>query len=468
MAGSDVQAEIDQLIATTRQSDPRLHQALLLINSRLSTLWVEAHPATRTTGITPTSTQAVLPPANFVVFSTGSTLRFTWTEAVGAVQYEIRKGTTWETATFVTRTVGLRSDIDPEIYGDHFYMIKSINSAGLYSALSNVANINIPQIPAVTINSTVIDNNILLSWNTPTSAFNISHYILKRNGTEIGLVTSTFVALFEPLSGTYIYSVIAVDIAGNVGTEATLSVEVNQPPDFELHDSRFSDLSGTRVNVHLELGKLVASYTSGVSWANHFLSRGWDSIQDQLDAGYPLYFQPTELTGSYEEVIDYGVVIQSTIVTILYNLTQLAGSTAVVIKMAVSPDNITYTSFVAGASQFYASLRYLKFRLEFTGADDHALALINNINILLTVKRENDGGTVSALSTDVGGTVVTFNKPFKDVESITVSVLDPTSAFIATYDFVDVPNPISFTVYAYTTAGVRISKTISWKARGII
>lgn len=463
-----IESEFDQLIAPTRQVDPRLHQALLLMAKKVGALDEQLNPTQpRPAGTTPVTTGAILPPTIFTVVSTGSTLRFNWSAVSNAFQYEIREGTFWVGDPLIGRTTDLRLDSDPVLYGTHNYMIASIGMSGAYSTNVTQASITIPQIPAVVINSTVIDNNILLYWNVPTSTFNIRHYILKRNGVEIGLVTGTFTAIFEPLAGIYAYSVTAVDIAGNAGTEATLSVEVNQPPDFELQDSRISLMGGTKVNTYLENDKLICCHAAQ-TWAAHFSTRGWTTIAQQVAAGYPLYIQPTNTTGSYEEVIDYGVVIQSIIVTILYNLTQLAGSTTVVIKMAASADNITYTAFVAGSAQFYASFRYLKIRLEFTGVDDHAVAQVWNINTILTVKRENDGGEISALSTDATGTVVLFNKPFKDVESITLTVKENTAAFVAIYDFIDVPNPVSFKVYVFTLAGVRASKTVSWKARGII
>lgn len=97
----------------------------------------------------------------------------------------------------------------------------------------------------------------------------------------------------------------------------------------------------------------------------------------------------------------------------------------------------------------------------------HGLIELSNLTIRLDVKRENDGGAVNAVSTDVSGTPVFFNKPFKDVESITVSVKE-TTRYFAMYDFVDIPNPTNFKVYVFDNNGVRASKVVTWAARGII
>lgn len=206
---------------------------------------------------------------------------------------------------------------------------------------------------------------------------------------------------------------------------------------------------------------------SACSWYEHFNSRGWANIQDQIDAGYPIYAQPTELTGSYEEVIDYGTLLSNNIVTLRWSALQLAGSTTIVSKIASSVDNITYTDFVTGVSVFYSSLRYLKIRFEFTGADDTALLEFSQIQVLLDVKREVDSGSVAADENDANGTEVLFNKEFKDVDSITLDA-SSTVPLTAIYDFTDVPNPTGFTVYVFDSTGNRVSANVSWKARGIV
>lgn len=213
--------------------------------------------------------------------------------------------------------------------------------------------------------------------------------------------------------------------------------------------------------------KLLACVDETESWANHFLTRAWANIADQIAAGYPIYAQPSLTTASYEEVYDAGVIIQNTVITLQYSTTSVVGVIAVVIKLAVSDDGITYTPFNIGTTLFAASVRYIKFRFEFTTTGDKNLAVYFNINLNLSTKREMDGGTVDVLAADVGGTTVSFNKTFKDIETITVTPLS-TVEQVAIYDFVDVPNPTTFKILLYDTAGVRIDGRVSWKARGVV
>jgi hypothetical protein len=103
------------------------------------------------------------------------------------------------------------------------------------------------------------------------------------------------------------------------------------------------------------------------TWRQHFEDRGWHKIRDQINAGYPLYIQPSESTGYYEEIIDYGLVINGTVATVTYNTALIYGlGVTVTISLSSSLDNITYTTPLVTQNLFIASLRYLKVRVDFT------------------------------------------------------------------------------------------------------
>lgn len=213
--------------------------------------------------------------------------------------------------------------------------------------------------------------------------------------------------------------------------------------------------------------KLQENAYTACTFAGHFITNGWNSPQDQVDAGYPIYIQPTDPAGYYEEIIDYGTLLTNNIVTVLYNENVIEPGITVTVYLSTSTDGVSYSSYVAGTSLFVASLRYLKFKLDFTSSDDHAVTEISNINIRLDVKREVDSGTVDVLASDTAGTVVTFNKTFKDIDSITLTPLSTTMR-IAIYDFVDIPNPTDFKILLFDSGGTRVDGTVSWKARGIV
>lgn len=102
------------------------------------------------------------------------------------------------------------------------------------------------------------------------------------------------------------------------------------------------------------------------------------------------------------------------------------------------------------------------------GSLNHGLIRLNNFRVILSVKRENDGGKIDVFSADANGTVVAFNKQFKIVESITVTPLN-TALQSAIYDFVHTTqNPTTFLIKLFSSAGARVNGTVSWKARGIL
>lgn len=127
---------------------------------------------------------------------------------------------------------------------------------------------------------------------------------------------------------------------------------------------------------------------------------------------------------------------------------------------------VKWTSYANSTSVFGTQFRYFRVRYDFasTGGDD--VLVLNSLNVRLDSKIRSDAGTGTANSGDVGGTTVTFNVAFVDVQSISVTPAT-TGAVIAVYDFVDAPNPTSFKVLLFNTSGTRVSGDFSWSARGI-
>jgi hypothetical protein len=112
------------------------------------------------------------------------------------------------------------------------------------------------------------------------------------------------------------------------------------------------------------------------------------------------------------------------------------------------------------------NFRYVRLRVEVTSPTSVDLIAVNDAILRLDVKLRTDQGTGISDSGDAGGTVVYFNVPFVDVQSI---VLTPqgTAPAIMLYDFLDAPNPVLFKALAFDTAGNRITQPFSWTVRGV-
>jgi len=421
-------------------------------------------------------------PLNFVGQVQLNGIHLSWEAPNASARlYEIRRSgeLIWDSASFVTRTPSLSILLDPLPSGSYFFLIKTIDTFGNYSP--NFASLTItiisPGKPVVT--AAVIDNNVLLNWTVPTTSFTIDRYRIYRNDNLYGALRATFVSTFETVAGDYTYGVEAIDIAGNVSEIGEVTTTVNTPPDYQLLDTKISGLNGTKFNVvRSNTPSLIACVDTNITWQQHFVNRSWNTPQDQINAGYPIYIQPTLTTGWYEEIIDYGIEIQNTIVTVTYQLIQIVPEVTVLVKLSYSSDGVVYTALPVGPSQFVPIFRYLKMRLEFTGSSDKALAECTVLTTTLDVKREVDGGEVIAYAGGIhnvdglpvdhtNGTPVKFNKLFKDVNSITATC-DSIEPITIIYDFVDIPNPVGFKVFALDSTGNRVTYLVSWKARGVV
>jgi hypothetical protein len=276
-----------------------------------------------------------------------------------------------------------------------------------------------------------------------------------------------FTVVFETVSGLYTYWVAGVDSAGNVGTPASVSAQVNQPPDYLLRANVDSTLNGTKTNLAVNgTSGLLATVNTTETWQDHFSSRGWSTPQDQIDAGYPIYALPSTTTGSYVEEFDFGAILAGTKITSTLTSQAVYGTVTVAPTLSVkTASGDPYTDYTNQDSIYATNFRYVKVTYAFTSTGNDDLLNISALNVRLDVKLRSDTGTGTANAADVGGTTVNFNVAFIDVEGISVTP-SGTTARIAIYDFVDAPNPTSFKVLLFDTAGTRVTGPFSWQARG--
>lgn len=178
---------------------------------------------------------------------------------------------------------------------------------------------------------------------------------------------------------------------------------------------------------------------------------------------------PPSADSTYIEVFDFGTIISGALINVNWTSVQFDLNYLVTVDCSIeaSDDNITYSSPISGTAAFFTSCRYARVTLTFTVSNRHALIAISNLTCSIDIKYALDSGSIYADKDDTSGTEVTFNKAFKDVNSITLTVA-ATVPITAVYDFTDTPNPTSFFVYAYDAAGSRISYLVSWKARGVV
>jgi predicted phage tail protein len=441
------------------------------------TFWVVARDINGSYGTEASAVITVLAAGGTVLASSfaGQNVVFTWPAVKGTLDtdyYLLKRGATWATATTVATIYSTAYTLKADWGGTQKFWIAAVDVNGTEGAPDDLdVIVTVPTAPTIT--QQVIDNNVLLRWNDVTQTLPIINYELRRGatwagGTVIGTKQGGFTTVFETTGGTYTYWLAGIDSADNYGTPGGVTAVVNQPPDYVLQLDQNSTWAGTETNIYtdLALGQIVNVNTTE-TWQSHFTSRGWNTPQDQINAGYTHYLMPSTTTASYIEEFDYGTVLAGTKVSATLTTSSVAGSTTVTPTISVRQLVTDPWTDYAGLSEvFVTQFRYFKIRYDFTSAGGDDLLLLTALNVRLDSKIRNDAGSGTANSGDTGGTTVNFNVAFVDVQSITVTPLS-TTGVIAVYDFVDAPNPTSFKVLLFNTSGTRVSGGFSWSARGV-
>lgn len=402
----------------------------------------------------------------------GVQLSWNAVNAPDLANYEIRQGTSWATATFVARSLTTQYLVPVISVGSTAWLIKAMNKSGTYSinAAGATLSVTAPSTPSVT--AQVIDNNVLLSWSASTATQPVATYEIRKGATfagatVIGKKSGLFTSVFETAAGTYTYWVVAIDSAGNYGTGGSVTAVVNAPPDYVLKLNVTSTFSGTFSGSIKDpsSGQLVLPVDITTQYQTHFTGNSWAGPSAQVSAGKTLFIEPAASSGYYEEFIDTGAsIVGGCKVTASWSEVDI-GTPGVTCSISYSSDNVTYTTLSATSAAFLPTFRYLKIRLAATSSGGLDLAMITNFAIRLDAKVKSDSGTGSAVSTDSGGTVVTFATSFATVTSITVTA-GGTTPLTAVYNFAGGANPTSFQVLLFNSSGTRVSGPFSWSAKG--
>jgi len=467
---------VRNLIRIDDKANPTLFRALQLLIDDLYRINNEVFPPS-VVGVGDNQggvVAAIGPVLNFTGTAYPDNLRLDWDNLPGAFRYQIKMGLDWDSAKPIIVTATDVANIDPVflnlVYGTYNFIIRPWNFASV-PGLPASATLIVPVIGPPDLSLEVVVSTVLLKWTVPASAWRISHYIIYKNNIEIGTIAGTFKLIQEQVGGTYTYEVAAVDIVGNVGQRSGgKTADLHDPSEFEFVDELEADYTGIYVNTEKtiidNIVGIVGPVISPETWQEHFVNNSFGSPQDQIDAGYPVYFQPAFIgEGSYEEIFDFGQLYEKLTVVADYNKTQLVGSTFVHTEISHSEDGITYSVPVITNSLLVNKFQYVKVKWVFTNADDLSLAFISNLKVLLNVTLTLDSGTIDCSALDADGTLVTYNKTFTGISSVTAT---PTVSVEPLYSICDAVNKDNFKILIFDSSGNRESASVSWKARGVV
>lgn len=407
---------------------------------------------------------------------TGTDLQLDYAGVPGAFAingYELRFGDSFATATYVGFFQVTRHLRRIDWGSARRWWVVAIDVKG--NRGNPTAVDTVVTVPGAIVNSRaeVVDNNALLYWTAPaTGSLPIDRYEVRKGaswaaGTTVGSNgNSTFTAIFEQQAGVYTYWVAAFDSAGNTGTPVGIAATINQPPDYVLRTQIRSSFTGAATNLYVEDGVLTGP-VAPETWSQHFESRGWTTPQAQIDAGFPLYAEPSTTSGTYDETFDYGTALPPTIVTVTVGATVIAGQVATSCQIYTKLSSAdAWTAAAAGAtSVLAASFRYVRVVLTFSCTAGANLIRVTSLDVKLSNKLKTDSGRF-VITNAAAGVFVPFGVAFIDADT-PLCQANGTTALLPIVDFADVPNPTGFTVYLLNPqTGQKVTGSGGWTARG--
>jgi len=410
----------------------------------------------------------------------GSEVLVTWSGGAGSFSVEdyiIKQGATYNDGTLVGYTKANTYRLGATWSGARKLWIAARDVAGNVGTAQTISPTI--SVPGLIQNPTtqVVDNFVLFRWTVPaTGSLPLRGTKLYKNvsGSDvlIGESAGTFFAFFETEGGSYTYKLSCVDIAGNEGSKKSVSAVVGQPKDYVFKSSNALDPDLASIDTNIAILDDVMTLPVNVTetYQAHFTSRGWTSPQSQVSAGYARFCQPTLSTAAYEQTLDLGEVIPyGCLVTMTLARSAIVEGIAITPTLSLSADGSSWTDYPDKYQVYASGFRYVKPHLAASGGGT-AIEEIQEVRITVSRQELRDEGAGTANSADSGGTSVSFNKEFIDIESITVTAkyqAGETKGVTAVYDFVDAPNPTSFKVLLYSNnTGSRISGAFSWHATG--
>ncbi|MGX4777344.1 host specificity protein J [Pasteurella multocida] len=430
--------------------------------------WLSAVDSSEVRSETPTEIQFTISSGEVINLNAeivGDEVLLTWNEtqnnSFSTELYEVKKDD--EVLALVKSTsFKFKSDFS----GNKTFKVTAIDLGENRSA-SAQAQLIIHQPTQVSISQQVIDNYVMLRWQSAKATLPIVYYELKKGDT---FDTAEFITnidglafpQFETVGGLYKYWIVGVDSAGNRGEPQFTHANVAQPPDYILKYDYNSEYDGVKNGSDKIDGKLYLPIKNE-TWKQHFQSNNFTTPQSQINAGFPIYLQPTAISGYYEEEMDYGTVLASSKISLTPKIVS-AGNYDISYYIAVKQNEGDSWREHNQASVYETNFRYLKFRITVSNARQPVV--IEQLNLKLDQKQKTDGGTVQANASDVNGTWVSFSTEFIDAS---IPVLTPQSKqpLFATSDFKDEPRPKGFYVFLFDKNGNRVSGKVGWVVKGV-
>lgn len=435
-----------------------------------------------------------------------SSVRVSWEERQGLIlQYHVwmkdSETNTYELIRTVTDSpVTFQASDKPMTYTVKVIAVSTFGKPGSFDLAPEATittqgrtfepgSVQAPQI-VTNLSAEVIDNNVLLRWIGNPGVLPIKTYEIRKgedyDAAEIlGFVDVSFDVIFEVVGGSFRYWVTPFDTADNRGPEESITVDVNEPPDFVAFENVESTWSGTKVNfLVLPDGTAICPAKPAETFEQHFTTNSFDQIEDFI-APHKYWLKPVPNTGSYEEIFDFGqgegmsfgdefggefgggAMIEITSISVELDKDFYDDPVDITPTISVSTDLETWTDFTGQFAIRATDVLFVKVHLDFDNNANGSFVWLNRMRVRLSVKLRDDGGTATITDANAG-VFVPFNKDYFDVVSITMTAQgDGSQAITPICDFEDVPNPIGFTGFLLNNTNTKITGTFGWRSKGV-
>ena len=391
---------------------------------------------------------------------------------------EIRLGSSWDDGVFIAKAKTTTQLLGWLPAGTNTVWAKHVDIFGNYSVNPVSASILIYAPAAVTINrSEVQENSVALGWGDSKVTQPIQTYKIYMGSAGTAFSSATFygsagadsrsdIVIFRS-AGAKVIWIVAVDVAGNVGTPSSVNVTVQLPTNFVLANEYDETWGlGTITHGYVDAGSLYLPVNSQ-SWSDHFSTRSYTDIADQIAAGFPLYFEPSESSGSYFEHHDIGKIMPNGKISVVPLSVVMAGSLSDSVLIEWSVDDSTWISATAGATEVQASdFRYVRVTYTVTASGGDDLIRLDRLHVSIASQTVNEFTALTLNASDVIGTPYACTQPFLDVVSATATPLSSPAIALLNV-IIDDSGPTAYIyVQAWNASNVRCGGTVSLNIGG--
>lgn len=377
--------------------------------------------------------------------------------------------------------------------GKYTFLVRAVDSSG-NTGMWGTIDFEVHAPGAVTpYDCRAVYNNVMLYFTEPSfTMFKVREYLIQEIDdseypAEIGTVDALFFAEVRNSAGMYTYGIIPVDIAGNRGPIARVTVKVDSPPNLVLFHEWESTFNGEKTNLILDgHGSMIGPVSSEESW-NENISRSASALGISSSAltweakdagGLKTWLEPATAQAVYVEVKDIAELLSAPTIDVTVTQMTLSGKPSMTCKIEVSENGDAWRVAAENATNITTeNVRFVRITLTWIGG----LVQVQNMYVSMNVKTVEDSGTVmcraadclasdgSFLPDEKFGTRVDFNVQFIDVENeIEVKTTSNDSGLNPLVVFSEGAHsyPTGFRVALLNSSGRPVDGEVFWYAKG--